>query len=377
MPSVNGRGLSAARQAVRALDRLGTRGRTVGTWADLAVSTGLGYQARRARSPWSGVLGERTRNAIYARIWADAAQAAGAEMRDLGSGFLELRRGEAATRVYQQVVALDDPVTLRLALDKTVVHGLLIEAGIPVADHVEIGLDDLDAGIAFLEAHAPCVVKPASGTGGGDGTTTNVCNASELLRARVHATRRGDRVLVERQVEGVVHRLLFLDGELIDVIRNLPPRLTGDGRSTVEELVAAENRRRAQAGGELGLAYLDVGLDALVTLRREGLRLGSVPEAGRTFAVATVSNDNRVEDTETLRDGVADEVVDVARRAASLVRLRLAGVDVIAPRIDAPLEETGGVVAEVNGTPGFHHHYLVADPGRATPVARPILEALL
>jgi cyanophycin synthetase len=59
------------------------------------------------------------------------------------------------------------------------------------------------------------------------------------------------------------------------------------------------------------------------------------------------------------------------------VGLRLAGVDVITPDASRPLEEAGGVVAEVNGTPGIHHHYHVADPANATRVAIPILGKVL
>src|SRR3954471_12599556 len=66
-----------------------------------------------------------------------------------------------------------------------------------------------------------------------------------------------------------------------------------------------------------------------------------------------------------------------SRRAALAVGLRLAGVDVITPDASQPLERAGGVVAEVNGTPGIHHHYHVADGANATPVAVPILELAL
>jgi hypothetical protein len=34
-------------------------------------------------------------------------------------------------------------------------------------------------------------------------------------------------------------------------------------------------------------------------------------------------------------------------------------------------------VIEINGTPGLHHHYLVADPEAATRIAVPIVEAAL
>jgi len=66
-----------------------------------------------------------------------------------------------------------------------------------------------------------------------------------------------------------------------------------------------------------------------------------------------------------------------AAAAARVVGLRLAGVDVIAPTLDRSLAESGGVVLEVNCTPGLHHHYLVADREGATRVAVPILRALL
>ena len=63
--------------------------------------------------------------------------------------------------------------------------------------------------------------------------------------------------------------------------------------------------------------------------------------------------------------------------AAACVGLRLAGVDLVTPSLEGSLAETGGVVLEVNCTPGLHHHYLVAEPDRATRVAVPILRRLL
>jgi len=161
------------------------------------------------------------------------------------------------------------------------------------------------------------------------------------------------------------------------VIKHVPPRLSGDGSSTVERLIAKENERRLAAEGAAGLSLLDVGLDTIFTLERQGLRLGDVVPSGREIAVQTVTNDNRIEDTTTVREPLAPELVEASRRAATAVGLRLAGVDVITPDASQPLERSGGVVAEVNGTPGIHHHYHVADGAQATRVAVPILERVL
>ena len=77
-----------------------------------------------------------------------------------------------------------------------------------------------------------------------------------------------------------------------------------------------------------------------------------------------------------MRDPVDPEVLHEVRAAAAAVGVRLAGVDVVAPDIERSLASSNGVVLEVNPIPGLHHHYNVAEPEAATPVAVLVLEAL-
>jgi D-alanine-D-alanine ligase-like ATP-grasp enzyme len=370
----------AVAMAIACADMAGDRGRTVAAWIDLLRSTGAGYAWRSAlhgnrNQPW---LSEHVRNMAYRRIWTDAADAVAAQIRPLSDSFLSIERDGISVMVFQQLVGLDDPVALRLALDKPVVHRLLLEAELPVAEYCEFHYKDPEPALRFMGATGgPCVVKPASGTAGGEGITAGVSTAEQLMRARLAASRQGSRLLIERQIEGPVHRLLLLDGELLDVVRNQPPRLVGDGHSTIERLIEAENARRAAADGEAGLSLLHTRLDMIFALRRQGLRLSSVLPAGSEVTVQNVTNDNCIEDRDTIRDRIDPEVVSSARAAARVVGLRLAGVDVIAPNISQPLDLTGGVIAEVNGTPGLHHHYHVKDRSLARAVAVPVLDLAL
>ena len=360
------------------LGRAGRPGRQLGARIDLVRATGLRHAARRMRDAEKlGQLG-RARRALYERIWRDAASAVGAEVVDLTHGFFELRKGRARTRVWEQWVELDDAVTLRLAFDKVVVHRLLRAAGVRVPDHLEVHFRDLAPALEFIaDGGAAYVVKPASGTGGGVGLTCGVRRPADLRRAALRAARSDTRLLVERQADGIVYRLLFLDGELLDVVRRLPPRVTGDGRSTIDELIAAENDRRLLAGGDAGLELLTVDLDCVFTLEHAGLALSSVPPAGTEVAVKTVTNQSGADDNETVRERPAPELVDEALAAVDAVGLRLAGVDVITSDPSRPLADTGGAVIEVNGTPGLHHHYQVADREKAVRVAVPVLRKLL
>ncbi len=320
------------------------------------------------------------RRSLYWRIWADAAARAGAECERLVDDFLLIRKGETQTVVWFHTVMLDFGVTLQLALDKVACHHLLSAAGIPMARYVEMDATDSRSGIRFMNERrgSPVVVKPARSTSGGEGVTCGVRTGDEFERARMAAWRWDSRILIEEQGKGFEYRFLFLDGELVDVLMRQPPQVVGDGRSTVEELIHLENRRRADPGSRAGLAVLTVDLDCLFTLQRCGLALSSVPEKGRVVTVKSAVNQSGAEQVRSLPpEQVGADLVSDAARAVKVMGLRFAGVDLMTPDPSRSLVDAGGVVIEVNGTPGLHYHYLVANRDEAVPVAVPILEALL
>ena len=370
--------MTLATKLIGALGTAGRPGRELGVRLDVLRSTGVRYaRQRRREEALLTALASDPRKSAYKVIWQQAADAVGAELRVIHGEFLELRAGDRRARVWRHWVPLDDAVTLRLALDKTAVHEILSRAGLPLPEHEEWDASKLNGAVAFLErSPTPCVVKPTGGASG-SGATTGVRTRDQLLRARLRAARLSRRLLIERQAEGDMYRLLFMDGELLDTVRRRPPRVTGDGRATIRELIAAENASRLDPAHPVSMPILRVDLDCLFTLEAAGLSLESVLPAGETIAVKTVTSQNRIEDNETVREPVDPDLVAEAREAAAQVGVRLAGVDLITGDLGRCLKESGGVIIEVNGTPGLHYHYQVADEANATPVAVPILRRLL
>jgi cyanophycin synthetase len=356
--------------------RSGSAGRAWGTRADIVRSVGLRYALRRRRErDRAEEVGTRALEKLYRDVWADAAAEVGAELTELESGFLEIRRGGVETRVWRQLTALDEAVSLRLALDKPLVHRILRAREISVPDYIELDYTDSAGALSFIAGTGgPCVVKPAKGGRGGAAVTGNVKDARGLARASLSAARLDRRLLIERQVPGDMYRLLFLDGELVDVVLRQAPRVTGDGRSSVLELIAQENERRI--GAARARALITVDLDCLLTLEASDRSPFSVPGPGESVKVKSASSENGELENHTIRDYSSD-VVDECAQAVRAVGLRLSGVDVVTPDIRRSLSDAGGAIIEVNGTPGFQYHYEVADRAHATRVAVPVLERIL
>ena len=297
----------------------------------------------------------------------------GAQVRDLGSNVLAITRDDVRTLVRANYTCLDDPVTLFVAGNKPLVHRRLCQGGLPTPRFLEFRLDQSAPAIEFLEnAATPCVMKPAHGTGGGQGVTTGIRTRSQLARALAAAGRFGIDLLIEEQVAGDNFRLLYLDGVLLDAVRRQPPSLVGNGSSSIRALIHHENARRSR-GWETAQVTIQVDRELKGTLANQALSLRSIPAKGERVILKTVVNDNTTEDNHPALHSVCDEVSEAGARAAHLLGVRLAGVDIITTNPGRPLAETGGVVLEVNTTPGLYHH----KRGDQCPVAESLLEAML
>jgi cyanophycin synthetase len=217
-------------------------------------------------------------------------------------------------------------------------------------------------------------VKPANGSAG-HGVTTGIVTSFDLVRAAVTAAAFGPNLVVEQQVEGNVYRLLYLNGKLLDAVLRKSPAVVADGSSSIRKLIQLENRARLKAGRKFGQVLLSIDLDMRHTLAKQGLSLSSVPKKGTVVTLKTVINENSVADNVSATSLLCKSIIEDGAAAAAAVGVRLAGVDIVTRDPGVPLAQSGGVILEVNTTPGYHYHYYQRDGGVA--VAIPILSWLL
>ena len=135
----------------------------------------------------------------------------------------------------------------------------------------------------------------------------------------------------------------------------------------------------------IGEPYLLIDAPVLASLTQdcfEALGLPAddaraVPAAQRVTVKSTVGENAKAENRAVPTEEVSPELVAEAARAARVVRLRLAGIDLVTTDLSSSLRAAGGTIIEVNATPGLHYHYQVANPQEARPVANEILRELL
>ncbi len=161
------------------------------------------------------------------------------------------------------------------------------------------------------------------------------------------------QVIVERQVEGVCHRLFIANGKLLYAVKRWPMGVTGDGERTVRELVerALAVELRKPLWSRSGIAPIDEA--AVSALLRAGYTLESVPGKGILVPL------RRIESTEW--GGVDEDVgalihpdnLAAAIRATGLFGLDVAGIDIISPDIGVAWHRNGAIINEVNFAPLF------------------------
>lgn len=343
----------------------------------------------RIRKKWQAIRNrEQTtyvwdRIALYREIWGKAASELSAQFTELADGIWEVTRGGRRTRICNHMVQLDDPVIYHLAGNKPFCCALLEANKIPAPRQATFRLHEIGKAEAFMERNAGfVVVKPANGTSSGLGVTTHVASLRECREAAALASLYSDELIIEQLIPGESYRVLVLDNEVIHAARRSGLRVKGDGKSTLWQLAAREDALRPGGAGVGPRRLREDDRDLAATLRAQGLALGSVPPAGQALLVKSVAGPlQRTDEVRTVYTENAMGLIgpDIRRRAvqaAGSLHSRFAGVDIITLDPAVPLEQSGGVVIEINTTPGLHHHYLLDRDNGISPAIR-VLEHIL
>jgi cyanophycin synthetase len=269
----------------------------------------------------------------------------------LGGGVYQLGWGQHLQLIDRSATLADAAMGARVAQDKAVSALFLRRAGLSVGDH-QLVKTQADALAAAQRLGWPVVVKPADRERG-EGVTVHVRDDAALHAAFALAQQasKSGRILVEKHVEGVCHRLFVAHGKLLYAVKRWPRSVFGDGVHTVDALIAqaqAIENERAPWLREPPYPRDDLTRQ---TLRQQGLDWASVPAAGRRVHLRDIESTQWGGWDEEVTDQLHPDNLAVALQAAQLLGLSVAGVDVISQDITVPWHQNGAIINEVNHAP--------------------------
>lgn len=287
---------------------------------------------------------------------------------------VQLGHGVYQKRIEATVTSMTNLIAVDIASDKELTKKLLDDVGIPVpkgqvVDTAENALE------AVEDIGYPVVVKPLDGNHG-KGVAIGIKNNEDLVLAFERAQVYSDDVIIERYIKGRDHRILVVNNELIAVAERVPAYVVGNGTNTIKELVDITNLdpRRGE-GHEKPLTKIFINAESERLIVEQGYALDSIPEKGTHVYLKYTANISTGGTAIDRTDDIHYSIVDMAKRAARVIGLDVAGIDLITTDITKPIEETGGAICEVNAGPGFRMHVHPTE-GRPRDVATPVLNML-
>lgn len=263
---------------------------------------------------------------------------------------------------------------IEMAGDKEETKRILDDAGVPVPRGLLVS-DEEELKSSLSTMRFPLVTKPLDGNQG-RGVTTHINNLEQALFGFRMAQKISDTVIVEEFIQGDDYRFLVIDYKLVAVARRTPAMITGNGASTVRELIEEENRN-PERGHSAAHVLAPIKVDEITQkiLSEKQLALDSVLPAGEVLYLKETANISGGGTATDVTDEVHPFNVFMAERIARLFRLDICGIDLMMTDVSAPLSRDTGAVIEVNAGPGLRMH---TNPqyGQPRNVAAPIIDML-
>jgi len=289
---------------------------------------------------------------------------------------VQLGHGKYQHRIWATVTSETANISVEVAKNKELTNRLLHDVGIPVPRGQMVSNLE-DAIRAARRIPYPVVLKPGDGNHG-RGVCINLTSDDEVTEFFPVAMResRSDSVIVESFITGKDYRILVVDNQVVAVAERVPAHVNGDGEHTLRELIEITNSdSRRGVGHEKILTRITIDEQTIEVLERAGIGLDDVPAAGLFVQLKLTGNMSTGGTSIDRTDDIHPDNVEIARQAAMVVGLDIAGIDFIAMDIAQSVRQTGGSIVEVNAGPGFRMHTHPTE-GHPRHVGRAVVEML-
>jgi glutamate--cysteine ligase len=281
------------------------------------------------------------------------------EILDRKENFVRLSRGATVQYVKQATkTALDNYVSILAMENKHITKKMLAEVGLRVPKGMDYTNSDQTKSDFVFFAGKPIVIKPNQ-TNFGIGITIIKDNSDEAVfqRAVDIAFEHDTTILIEEFIEGKEFRIFVIGNEVVGILHRVPANVTGDGHSSIRELVHLKNQDPLRSKGyRTPLEKIMLGEAESIFLASQQKDFETIPTDGETVYLRENSNISTGGDSIDYTDNIPVSYKIIAIEATKAMHVKITGLDMIIQ--DHTVEATADnyAIIEMNFNPAIHIH---------------------
>ncbi|MBD2296553.1 cyanophycin synthetase [Anabaena sphaerica FACHB-251] len=222
------------------------------------------------------------------------------------------------------------------------------------------------------ELGLPVIVKPLNLSLGI--LVTKVSDQSEYYQVAEKIFNIHPGLIVERFYNGNDFRILALDNEIIAAYQRIPLSVTGDGHSTILQLLETKREQLIKTGEKILIDLEDFRI--IQKLHKQNLTFDSVIRKDTLVYLLDNANLSTGGDSVDFTENIHPDFQKLAINITKDMGLRLAGVDILTTDITQPLVDY--TLLEINSAPGLAHYAFLGEMQiqKVEDLYRKILQAL-
>lgn len=262
---------------------------------------------------------------------------------------LSFRSGRRTHRITEKSFGLNSTKSINLSRNKSKTIKKLSQHHLPVPQQIIVhSVKEYLSVCQSAHWRIPQVIKPLTGQKG-QFVFLNIKNLTAGQSAVKEVLKNYPDCLIESYHPGNDYRFLVLNFKVIGVAQRLAPAISGNGKSTIKQLIDQENMKRYQQ-------FLITGRRLLNRMRNwkriswylhlQGLSLKAILPNKKTFTLYPIPNFSTGGSVKTIPlRSVNPALIRLAETAAKIIGLKICGVDMV-----------GNTIIELNSDPGLRLH---------------------
>ncbi|WP_300382584.1 cyanophycin synthetase [Clostridium sp.] len=289
------------------------------------------------------------------------------------SNFYQIGYGKQGRIIEASIGSNTKCVSVDISCDKYLTKEILKNQNIPIAKGFKvtniIGLLKDAEYIGY-----PVVIKPQYGNQG-KGVILNIQNEKELLKAYSDVKKNYKDIIIEKYHVGKDYRVCVINYEVVAVSLRLPPKISGDGKSKVKELIEILNINPLRGEDhEKNLTKVKLDEDLISYIKSQGYNLNSIPKDGEIIYLRQNANLSTGGEAVDCTELISNENIELCISTAKALKLDICGIDICIEDISKSIK-CFGIIMEVNSAPGLRMH-LYPSYGKSRLVGEKIVNML-